>query len=104
MPQFHLLIKSGLSEKSLHWARFHFLQHPIRLTTITVNEGPTKKSDFTTLSSFVLGHTWVMGDGEDITVQCDKTGDAVSRGVGWMCGRAAWPEAGNRSVGERMWY
>ena len=45
-----------------------------------------------------------MGDGEDITVQCDKTGDAVSRGVGWMCGRAAWPEAGNRSVGERMWY
>ena len=81
MPQFHLLIKSGLSEKSLHWARFHFLQHPMRLTTTTVNEGPTEKSDFKTLSSFVLGPAWVMGDGKDLTVQGDETGDAVSREV-----------------------
>lgn len=53
----------------------------MRLTTITVNEGPTEKSDFKTLSSFVLGPAWVMGDGKDLTVQCDETGDAVSREV-----------------------
>lgn len=55
MRQFHLLIKSGLSKKSLHLAWFHFLQHPIRLTTFTVYAGPTEKSDFMTLSTFVLG-------------------------------------------------
>lgn len=43
-----------------------------------------------------------MGDGKDITVQCDETGDAVSRGVGWICGRATRPGVGDRSVGERM--
>lgn len=105
MPQFHLLIKSGLSKKSSYLAWFHFLQYPIRLTTITVNEGPTEKSDFMTLSTFVFDLTWRRGiqwgccSGVRWDLRCSKPNDLLKAeeghveepprlALGWGQGRA----------------
>lgn len=103
--QFHLLIKSGLSKKSSYLAWFHFLQYPIRLTTITVNEGPTEKSDFMTLSTFVFDLTWRRGiqwgccSGVRWDLRCSKPNDLLKAeeghveepprlALGWGQGRA----------------